>query len=62
MKNIFTVLVVGSALGLAACALTGCGSSAGTADKMSGGTTGMEDKMMNNKMTGDKMDSGKMGD
>jgi hypothetical protein len=57
MKNVFSLLVVVCLLGVAASALTGCGSSSATTDKMSDTKTGMEDKMM----TGDKMGAEKMG-
>ena len=61
MKNVFSILVVTCLLGIGACALTGCGSSSGTTDKMSDTKTGMEDKMMTgDKMTGDKMNTDKM--
>jgi hypothetical protein len=64
MKSAFSVLAIACTLGLAACLLTGCGSSTTTSDKMSGSKSGMEDKMTTDKtgpdkMTTDKMDSDK---
>jgi hypothetical protein len=61
MKSLFSAVVLGSAVALAASALSGCNSHSGTPDKMTDNKAGMEDKMMNDKMSGDKMTGDKMG-
>jgi len=60
MKSFFSAVVLVGAVAVAASALTGCNSNSGASDKMSGGKSGMEDKMMTDHMTGDHMSSDKM--